>query len=68
MISSLACIKITLPAIRRNASPAAIGLKPGFLSNGIRRHARNAIQDDGRFSAVHISLITSAKVFQIELM
>lgn len=61
-ISSIACVTITLPEIRCNTSPRPIGLSPEFLSNGTEQCARNAAKGDGRFSAFHNFLITSAKV------
>ena len=48
---------ITLPAICCNTSPTPIGLSPGFLSNDIKRIARNAFKYDDRFFAVHNFLI-----------
>ena len=51
---------MTLPAIRRNISPKPIGLGPGFLSRGIKRHAKNGSNDVERLSAVHSFLMTSA--------
>lgn len=58
MISSLTGVKITLPVICCNTSAAApAGLSPGFLSNGIKRQARNASKDNARFSTLHNFLI-----------
>ena len=45
-----------------STSAMPIGLIPGFLYNGIKRHTRNASRDDDRFSAIHNFLITSAKL------
>ena len=53
---------ITLFVIYCNTSPTPIGFSPGFLSNGIKSHARNASKDNDKFSAVHTFVITSAEV------
>ena len=63
-IASLACVTIISLAIRHNTSPTPTGLSPGFLFNGIKRHARNVSKDDDLFSVVHNFLITSAKVLR----
>ena len=44
-ISNLKWVTATLPAIRRRSLPIPIGRRPGFLSSGISRHARNASKD-----------------------
>ena len=53
---------ITLFVIYWNTSSTPIGFSPGFLSNGIKSHARNASKDNDKFSAVHNFVITSAEV------
>ena len=53
-------VTAALPAMRRRTSPILIGQRPGFLSNGISWHARNAPKDADWFSMLQIFLITSA--------
>ena len=59
MISSRITEAMTLPAILLNISPTPIGLRPGFLSRGIKRQARKASKEEDRFSSTHKLLITS---------
>ena len=47
-------VTTTLPAIRRRTSSIPIGWRPGFLSSGITRHARNASKDADWFSKQQI--------------
>ena len=61
---------MTLPAIRQNVFPTLTGRRPGFLSEGIKRHAKNGTIDtidtngtngtidSERLSAVHSFLMT----------
>ena len=58
---------MTLPAIPRNISPIPIGKRPGFLSKGINRHAKNGSNDGERLSAVHSFLMTSAMALHISV-
>ena len=51
---------MTLPPIRRNISPIPIARRPGFLSKGIKRHAKNGSNDGDRLSAEHSFLMASA--------
>ena len=50
---------MTLPVIRRNISPIPTGRRLGFLSKGIKRHAKNDSNDGERLSAVHSFLMIS---------
>ena len=53
-------VSTTLPAIRPRTPPISIGRRPGFLSSGVNRHAKNASKDADWFSMLQIFLITSA--------
>ena len=46
-ISSLSVHEIAFPHILLKVSPTPIGLTPGFLSSGIRRHATSGSMSDG---------------------
>ena len=60
------CSKVSynyFSVIRPRTSTISIGRRPGFLSSGINRHARNASKDADWFSMLKIFLITSANAF-----
>ena len=52
-------VTTTLPAIRRRTSPIPMGRRPGLLSSGITRNARNASKNADWFSMLQIFLMTS---------
>ena len=54
---------IILPTIRLSISPTPIGRIPGFLSKGIRQHAKYASRDESSIVVVHIFLANDAMAF-----
>ena len=63
-ISSLTIFNTDLDMMRRTTSPTPIGLTPGHLFSGIRRHATRAFKPVGCIGDVHIRRAMFARELQ----
>ena len=63
-MSSPTTFSIVFAIILLATSPMPIGLTPGFLSRGMRRHATKAVSPSGFTSVAHSLRATAAKALQ----
>ena len=62
LMSSCKIDGTSLPPMRYKALQIPVGSSPGFLSNAKKRQGRNALNDEDKFSIVHI-MMNLANVF-----